>query len=404
MWTGLLVFLATYVLISARRLGWLGLDRPGGALLGAVATVLLGVLPSDEAIRAIDGRTLLLLFGMMGMGAYLGADGFFERAGDALAAWAKTPARLLGAIVWSAGILSALITNDAVCVLGAPLVVALIRRHQLPPVPFLLALATASNTGSVATLVGNPQNMLCASLGGLSYRAHLTLMLPVAAVSLLVNHGVLLWVHRRALAEGTLHPGAPTPVVTRRSAIALFVIVATSGLYTVGADLAWTATAGCAALLLLVREEPREIWARIDWSVLLFFAALFVVVEGLVRTGAPALFFAAHPLGELDGFGDGIRLAAIFLFGSNVVSNVPFILVVREQMGGFSDPKLAWEMLAMASTFAGNLTLLGSVANIIVAEKGREVGGLGFASHLAVGLPLALLTTLFGAIWLVLVR
>lgn len=404
MWTGVVIFLVTYALVSARRLGWLGLDRPGGALLGAVATVLFGVLGPDEAIRAIDGRTLLLLFGMMGMGAFLGADGFFERAGAALARWARTPARLLGAIVWSAGLLSALITNDAVCVLGAPLVVALIRRHQLPPLPFLLALATASNTGSVATLVGNPQNMLCESLGGLSYRAHLGLMLPVALVSLGLNHGLLHWVHRRALAGGGLQVEAAAPVLTRRSTLTLFVLFATSGLYTLGADLAWTATAGCAALLLIVRVEPAEVWARIDWSVLLFFAALFVVVEGLVQTGAPALFFDRQPLGDLESLGDGLRLAALFLFGSNVVSNVPFILVVKDEMAGFSDPKLAWEMLAMASTFAGNLTLLGSVANIIVAEKGREVGGMGFVGHLVVGLPLALLTTLLGASWLVLTR
>lgn len=404
MWTGLTVFLLTYAVVSARRLGWLNLDRPGGALLGAVAVVLLGVLPADDAVRAIDGRTLLLLFGMMGMGAFLGADGFFERTSEALAGWAQTPARLLGAVIWGAGGLSALITNDAVCVLGAPILVALIKKHRLPPLPFLLGLATASNTGSVATLVGNPQNMLCASLGQLSYREHLILMLPLALISLALNHALLHFMHRSALSASALAPTTKTPVLTMQSAATLFVIFGTSILYTLGADLAWTAAGGCGVLLLLTREKPEMIWARIDWSVLLFFAALFVVVEGLVRTGAPELFFARHSLGELASVPDGVSVAALFLVGSNVVSNVPFILVVKEQMAGFSDPKLAWEMLAMASTFAGNLTLLGSVANVIVAEKSHEVGGFGFFAHLRVGLPLALATTLLGSVWLMLIR
>jgi Na+/H+ antiporter NhaD/arsenite permease-like protein len=137
---------------------------------------------------------------------------------------------------------------------------------------------------------------------------------------------------------------------------------------------------------------------------LLFFAGLFVVVEGLMRSGAPGWFFARFPLAGDGGLLGWLRLAAIFLVGSNVVSNVPFILVVRDQMATLADPRLGWELLAMTSTFAGNLTLLGSVANIIVAENARELGGIGFREYLAVGLPLAVLTTLGGVIWLVLVH
>jgi Na+/H+ antiporter NhaD/arsenite permease-like protein len=165
-WMGILIFAVTYALISARRLSWLGLDRPAGALLGAVACVAFGVLTPERALSAVNGPTILLLFGVMGMGAFLGLDGFFDTIEHSLIRKAHTPARLLASVVWEAGLLSAFITNDAVCVLGAPLVVRLIRRQDLPPLPFLLALATAANIGSVATLVGNPQNMLCAVLGG----------------------------------------------------------------------------------------------------------------------------------------------------------------------------------------------------------------------------------------------
>src|SRR5690606_5641707 len=155
---GAAIFLVTYVLISARRLEWLGFDRPAAALLGAVSCVVLGVLSPEEALAAVDGATLLLLFGVMGMGAFLAVDGAFEAAEGWLLSAAGSPARLLGFVVWGAGIGGALITNDAVCLLAAPLVVRLVVAHNLPSLPFLLALATAANTGSVATLVGNPQN------------------------------------------------------------------------------------------------------------------------------------------------------------------------------------------------------------------------------------------------------
>jgi len=400
--TGVVIFVLTYALISSRRLGWLGFDRPAGALLGATACVVAGVLRPREALGAVDGATLLLLFGMMGMGAFLSLDGFFDELEQRLARFARTPARLLGLVVWGAGALSALITNDAVCVLGSVLVVRTIRRHELPALPFLLALATGSNTGSVATLVGNPQNMLCGLLGGLSYRSHLALMAPVAVFGLALNHGLLAWAFRRELGRAALGAPGPAGEWSRASKLTLAVIGASAVAYMLGGDLAWTAAGGFVTLMLIHRSDTRELWPRIDWALLLFFSGLFVVVEGFTKSGAPAAFFARFPLASGGtGVGDWLRLAAIFLVGSNVVSNVPFILVVRDQMATLESPVLGWELLAMASTFAGNLTLLGSVANIIVAEAGHDVGGIGFWQYLKVGLPLAVATTLFGVVWLV---
>jgi Na+/H+ antiporter NhaD/arsenite permease-like protein len=401
-WTGVAIFLATYALISARRLSWLGFDRPAGALLGAVACVVLGVLGPSEALGAVNGPTILLLFGVMGMGAFLAVDGFFDDLERAVTRRAATPARLLALVVWGAGLLSAFVTNDAVCVLAAPLVVRLVRRHDLPPLPFLLALATAANTGSVATLVGNPQNMLCAVLGDLSFRTHLAVAGPLAVVALGVNHGVLWLAFRRRLPRRPLENGEAAGRISGRQALTLAVILGTAVAYTAGADLAWAATAGFVALMLLHRRDTRALWVRIDWSLLLFFAGLFVVVEGLMRSGAPGLVFDRFPLAGagLDGPADWLRLGGIFLAGSNVVSNVPFILIVRDQMATLADPELAWELLAVASTFAGNLTLLGSVANVIVAESARDLGGIGFFDYLKVGFPLAIVTTVLGTLWL----
>jgi len=404
--TGIVIFALTYALISARRLRVLNLDRPAAALLGAVTCVVAGVLSPRDALGAVDAGTLLLLFGVMGMGAFLAVDGFFDGMEQRLVALARTPSRLLAWIVWGAGLLSALVTNDAVCVLGAPLVVRLVERHRLPPLPFLLALATASNTGSVATLVGNPQNMLCGALGGLSYREHLALMGPVAIAALAVNQALLGRWFRRDLAAATLQPLAAPVALSRRVKATLGVVAGSVVAYLSGGDLAWTAAAGFVLLMLVHRRDTRELWPRIDWSVLLFFAGLFVVVEGFTRSGAPAALFARFPLAggaASGGPGEWLRLALIFLVGSNLVSNVPFILVVRDQMATLPDPRLGWELLAMASTFAGNLTLLGSVANIIVAEAARGLGGYGFWQHLRVGFPLALATTLLGVAWLSLV-
>lgn len=399
---GVAIFVLTYLLVSARRLRLLGFDRPAVALAGAVATVGLGVLTPDEALAAVDSATLLLLFGVMGMGAFLAVDGFFDQIEAQLIAWARTPARLLGMIVWGAGLLSAAVTNDAVCLLAAPVVVRIVREHRLPTTPFLLALATGANTGSVATLVGNPQNMLCGLLGGLVYRDFVMVMAPVALLGLASNHLILALLFRRELKAATLAPPGRVEPIARRAWISLSVVVLTSIAYTLGANLAWTAALGFVLLMLLHRRDTRELWPRIDWSLLLFFAGLFVVVAGFQKSGAPAAFFERFPLAGLgSGLSDGFRLAGIFLLGSNLVSNVPFILVVRDQVSALGDPRLGWELLAMASTFAGNLTLLGSVANIIVAEIARDVGGLGFWQHLKAGLPIALVTTALGTLWVV---
>ncbi len=196
---GLCLFVMSYVLIAGPRLRLLPLDRPAGALLGAVAFVLVGIQTPAQAMAAVNLDTLLLLFGLMGVGAVLAQQGVLQAGGAwALRTFAR-PQALLGALVWGAGVLSALVTNDAVCVLGTPIVVSWIKRRRLPAFPFLLALATAANTGSVATLVGNPQNMLCASLGGLEYRPYLAHMLPVALVALAINHALIAWLFRGPL-------------------------------------------------------------------------------------------------------------------------------------------------------------------------------------------------------------
>lgn len=409
MWRGVLVFAVTYVLVAGKHHDAVKVDRPAGALIGAVLAVALGVLTPEEASHAVDHTTIVLLFAVMGMGAFLSLDGFFVRAGERVVAWAKTPRRLVGATVWGAGVLSAIVTNDAVCVLVTPIVVGWIQRHKLPRLPLLLALATGANTGSVATLVGNPQNMLCGSLGRLRFAPFLLHLLPVAMVALAINHVLLLVLFRKDLRGGALEVEPPNePLFTLRSAATLIVILGTVVLYTAGTSLSFTALGAFGLLIVVHRTEPEKVWDRIDWSVLIFFGGLFVAVEALAKSGAAAWAFAHFPLVGHEGAEPGslgwLRAAIVFLVGSNVVTNVPFILVVRSEMERLGDATLGWEMLAMASTFAGNLTLLGSVANVIVAEKARAVGGMRFGEYLKAGVPIATLTTLTGALMLYAMR
>jgi len=398
---GSIAFGVTYLLIATRRLRWLRIDRASGAIIGAVLAVAIGSISAEQAAAAVDQSTLVLLLAVMGMGAFLSIDGFFDRAAVRLLSTAGSKARLLAALVWGAGALSAVITNDAVCVLAAPLVVQWIRRWNLPRLPFLLALATASNTGSVATLVGNPQNMLCANLGKLGFAPYLGHMLPVAVLSLAVNHAILALIFRRDL-DGSLPPAViEGELFTRKSSMTLVVLGGTVVAYIAGSPMTYTALTGFAILLILHRIDPTEVWARIDWSVLLFFGGLFVSVDGFVRSGAPAYVFGRVPLfiGP-ESLGSYARTAMYFLAGSNVVTNVPFILLVRDEIAKLPNVRLGWEMLAMASTFAGNLTLLGSVANIIVSEKAQEIGGLRFVEYAKAGFPIAVATTAVGTLWL----
>src|SRR5688572_23562987 len=223
---GVLVFAITYVLVASRRLRIVKIDRPAGALTGAVLAVALGAITPEDAAHAVDQTTIILLFAIMGMGAFLSVDGFFERASRRIIAWARTPTRLVGATLWGAGILGAVVTNDAICVLAAPLVVSWISTYRLPRLPLLLALATGANTGSVATLVGNPQNMLCGSLGQLRFAAFSLHMIPVALVGLAINHALLLLLFKKDLAgelpRESCPPGALNErLVTLRSAITL---------------------------------------------------------------------------------------------------------------------------------------------------------------------------------------
>lgn len=404
MTAAVVVCVVTYALVIARRVRWLPIGRPAGALVGAVLCVVMRVLTPEQAFRAIDHGTLGLLFGMMLINVHLERAGAFHRVAVLLDRWPRGPRALLCAVAVGAGVASALLVNDAVCLMGTPVVLAVAHRRGLRPLPLLLGLAIGSNVGGVMTLTGTPQCMIVGQLGHISYKAYAAVMVPVGVVGLLVLCGALVAMHRDGFAATPLdggqgadeahEPPAFDPTLLTPSLLAVGLV--TAG-FLLRFDLAWTALAGAALLLLLARRDAAPVLARVDWSVLLFFSGLFVVVGGLRASGAADAAFAHVGSHLPTGAGAVFPLSFVWVVGSNLVSNVPFVLVAGPWMDHLPEPRLMWLTLSMAATFAGNLTLLGSVANIIVAEGAGERAGMTFGAYLRVGLPVTLLTTLAGA-------
>lgn len=380
------VFGLTYVLIAARRLRVLPIGRPAGALLGAFLMVALGALSPAASYAAIDGDTIVLLFAMMALVAYVERAGFFEWAAARAIARARTPVGLLVAVAVLAGAMSALFVNDAVCVFLTPLVVMACQKARLPLGPYLIATATSANLGSAATLVGNPQNMIVGGLSGLSFATFSALAAPVAALALALNIGLLLLYYRRDLGDRRLEPLPAAAVDRGRLARVLVVVLGVVVAFFAGGHLGYSALGGLVALVLIEREDPHAIFARVDWTLLVFFAALFVVVAGLESTGLVDLAWTAlgPHLGH-DSAPGVAALSALYLVGSNLVSNVPMVLLAAPNVAA-DNSTFAWVLLGFVTTVAGNLTLIGSVANIIVAEKAADAHELGFFEYLRFGL------------------
>lgn len=416
MWSVLLVFAVTYMLIAVRRLSILPIGRPAGALAGACAMVLLSAiqpgagLDPHEAFAAIEPNTIGLLLGMMLLSASLDAAGVFERAAAWVAQRDLSPVRLLYLVTVTSGLASAVLLNDSVCVMLAPLVDRTARRAGLERAPYLLALAMGANAGSALTLAGNPQNMLVGHLSGISYRTYLLEAGPAALIGLAVTAVTLHLLLRRRIAVRTPAPElAPEPAPAggdRPSALApLACIAVVSALFMLGANLAWTAIGGATAAILLHRRDANGLFERVSWTVLVFFGALFIVVAGLQKTGMPEQALRAAspflPAGPTLGL---LGLSIAMLAGCQIVSNVPFILLADSYIRSQPDPHLAWITTALVSTLAGNLTLLGSVANIIVVETVGAEREIGFRAYARVGVPVTLASTAAALAWLLVVR
>ena len=395
MLSAVIVFALTYLAIASQQLSFLRLDRPAAALVGAVAMVGVGALSVDQALAAIDLHVVGLLLGVLLIAAYLREAQFFRLCAYLVLTRTRSARALLWGIVLVSGALSALLLNDTVCVVMTPLIVAVVVEADLPALPFLFALMSATNIGGVVSFSGNPQNMIvgAAAHGHPSFAAYFAIAGPVGVACLCANAAVLVWLFGKQLPRGGVATRATSrPVVDRwLAACGLGALLLFAVLALVGMELTSAALLSAALLILVARREPATVMSSIDWPLLLFFAALFIVVAGIAQSGALAALFArvAPLIGKGDLVGNAI-FASFITLGSNIVSNVPLVILVERLVPQLHDPTWGWIILAIASTLAGNLTIFGSIANMIVLQGAGEHGRIGFWRFLRTGVVLTM--------------
>ena len=396
----LVIFVASYLALAIGKVPGLSIDRAGVALVGAGLMVLSGVLPLEDAYKAIDLDTITLLLGMMIVVASLRLSGFFAMATAWIAGHARKPIILLCAVTATSGIFSAFLVNDAICLVLAPLVLELTLQLGRKPVPYLLAVAMASNVGSTSTITGNPQNILIGGFSHIAYAKFALALGPVALLGLVITAGLVALLHRSEF-TGAGRMTAETvrmrvnPALVGRAVVATVAMVV---LFFAGQPPAKVAIVIGGLLLLTRRMKSRRIYAEIDWSLLLMFAGLFIIVAGAQRALLTPELVARVGVLHLDRTP---VLSAVTAVLSNLVSNVPAVLMMKPFVASLADHAKAWLTVAMASTLAGNFTILGSIANLIVVQKAAARGVvISFWDYFRVGAPLTLITLAIGTVWL----
>jgi Na+/H+ antiporter NhaD/arsenite permease-like protein len=395
-----LIFLATYAVLAVGKIPVYRIDRTGATLLGGSLMVATGVLSLEEAYRAIDFNTIVLLFGMMIVVANLRLSGFFRVITHWIAAYVRRPITLLGTVIFSSGVLSAFLVNDTICLVMTPLVLELVTQLKRNPIPYLLAIATASNIGSVATFTGNPQNIIIGSLSRIPYGDFAAALVPVAVIGLMITYVFIALSYRTEFFTRdqfdkiNISARYHGPLLAKSIVVMAVMVV----LFFSGQPVAKVAIVGGSFLLLTRRVRPEKVYMEIDWPLLVMFAGLFVVIGGLEKAVITTDASTAIAHEHLD---NPTILAGVTAGLSNLVSNVPAVLLLKPFVPNLQDPQRAWLVVAMAATLAGNFTLVGSVANLIVAQRAKARGvELNFWAYFKVGGPLTVLTIAFGLLWL----
>jgi Na+/H+ antiporter NhaD/arsenite permease-like protein len=375
----------------------LALDRTGVVLVGALTLVGTGSISLAGAWQSADVPTLALLFGLMLLSAQFRLSGFYTLLAGRLGGEGP-PMLLLGKIIALAAGLSALLTNDIICLAMAPLVIEVCAARRLNPMPHLLGLACAANIGGAATLIGNPQNMLIGQSLGLDFlRFTLGAAFP-SLLSLIACWGIIAFLYR-ARWGGTL--GLPAaerqPLALPQAAKGVILLVILVVLFLAAPfprEVVALVIGG--AVLLTRRYATQRILELVDWNLLLLFLGLFVVNQALAETGMLARAVTGLKGAGVDlQHGGTLYLTSAIL--SNLVSNVPAVMLLLQA----NDSPEVGLLLALGSTFAGNLILVGSIANIIVAEQAAKAG-IRFSAreHAVTGIPVTLASLLIGWLWL----
>ena len=397
--TATIIFLGTYLVLALGRLPGFRVDRTGAAIIGASLMVAFNILSLKEAYASIDYNTIILLFGMMIVVANLRLSGFFAAVSEWVVEHAHHPLTLLASIILVSGAFSAFFVNDTMCLVLTPLVLEIALTLKRNPIPYLLAVAMASNVGSVATITGNPQNMMIGIFSGIPYREFAAKLAPVAAVGLILTFAVIAILYHQEFRKSDSVVLERRPI--RVNQVLMWKSLTASALmllfFFIGWPIAKVALVTGAMLLITRRVKPEKIYHEIDFSLLVLFTGLFIVIAGIEKTP-----LTSNALAFVSGYSldKPAVLSAVAAILSNLVSNVPAVLIFKPLVPHLTNPKSAWLILAMASTLAGNLTVLGSVANLIVIQRSRRDATISFWEYFRVGLPLTAITITVGVLLL----
>lgn len=401
-WITLVIVALTYIGIALGTWPKLRVNRTTLTLIGGGLLIALGQVDFRHIDQFVDLNTIILLFSMMVINACLKLSGFFRLTGSFLLRTAHSPRTFLAIEILVSGLLSAIFLNDTICIMFTPLILGVTLAAKRNPIPYLIALATSANIGSTATLTGNPQNMIIGVASGITYTHFLFALLPVALLGLGSVWGVLVLLYPREFCAGPFanleetNPKVYRPLLIKSLLVLLGLLVA----FFIDVPIAEAAFLAACALLLTRRVRPEKVFAEFDWGLLVFFSGLFVVTGSLEVNGVSQRLFS---LAHLDKNTGVLAFSALTVVLSNLISNVPAVMLLRPVVAALSNPTAGWLTLATASTLAGNLTLLGSVANLIVAESAhRQNVDLSFWEYTRAGIIITLISLAFGIGWILL--
>ncbi len=392
----LIIFIITYIGIIFTRLPKVNIDRPSAAFIGAVAMLAFSVVSFEEAVSFIDFNTIFLLLGMMIVVAALKFDSFFNLITEKTLQYANSRFKLLVGVVFVSGIASAFLVNDAVVLIFTPIIISICSRVKINPLPYLIAEILSSNIGSVMTITGNPQNMLIGLNSGISYVDFLLKLFPISFIGMILCVVVVRWIYKKEFKDKSLLSYTPEQNYSFKemsSSIIVFALVVLAFFFgkLLGMSIAVIALAGASLIILFGKHKPEKLIKDVDWVLLLFFASLFIVVGAVQKVGILDSILQIDLQENLSGL---ISIHSISLVMSQILSNVPYTVLMLPLMN-VVDSETLWLALASASTLAGNATIIGAMANIIVIESAANFGvKIGFWEFFKSGIIITILTFL----------
>lgn len=391
---GLIIFIITYIGIIFTRLPKVNIDRPSAAFTGAVAMIVFGIISFDNAIKAIDFNTITLLLGMMIIVSTLKFEGFFSLIASKTISYSHSRNKLLIIIVFITGIASAFLVNDAVVLLFTPIIISICRKTNLNPIPYLIAEILSSNIGSAMTITGNPQNMLIGISSNISYLDFLIKLLPISIIGMIIIVFIVKLFYRKHFNDKSIlefETDYKYDFKKMRISVLIFLLVIIGFFFgkILSLSIPIIALIGASLILLFGKAKPSSVIKDVDWVLLLFFASLFILVSSIQSLGLLDSFINIELNENLSSI---IGLHSLSLVMSQILSNVPYTVLMTPLMDVLNNENL-WLALASSATLAGNATIIGAMANLIVIESAeKENVKISFWEFFKIGIVTTLIT------------